>query len=89
MNQVKGFSLLMNNSKNYWDKTLTEVEQNFCNCDCLMQNENEEEEKININKEVDNLITDKRKINEDSRLEIYEMDGKNYIKIFFNNNFYF
>ena len=59
----------MSNSKNYWDKTMTEFEQNFCACDCVNDNEHQcennkgqEEQGIELQhkKELDNLFSDKR-----------------------------
>lgn len=69
---------MMNNSKNYWDKTLNDLGQNFCTCDCLIvEEESEINEEINLhNNKIDNLIKDKRKIKES------EMIGKKNIIIF-------
>lgn len=77
----------MNNSNSYWDKTINDFEQSFCQCECVKDQEEEnilpnEQEKFNLNNkneiDIDNLFTDKRnKENINSlQLDDKELNGK-------------
>lgn len=78
LKQVKGFSSFLNNSTSYWKETINDIEKNLCQC-----GDNEEKididiKKTNINdnnkssinearKEIEQIITDKRKKVEESQ----------------------
>lgn len=87
MKQLKGFSSLMNNSVSYWNFTIEDIGEKFCNCgsDAVNDNENKNEKEDGNNniqtKQIDELFTDKRTLKNKDHFVILENPNR---KDFFN-----
>jgi hypothetical protein len=58
--QLRGFSSLMSNSKNYWNNTINELGENICGCGFTdIKNEENNNEKEDIDN-LDKMFIDKR-----------------------------